>query len=217
VLLVVIGVLAAISVVVAALVVFSSGGGPAEQPEPAATVRAGDQSVVVGKSTAPTRVVVYEDYASPESRGFEIASRDFLRIEAARGSVQVEYRPFAASDSDYSRDALRAWAGVLRAGTPEQALAFHDVLFDRQPDAGSDAPTPSQLVAWAEDAGIRDDDVHAAMATDDEAFAAAAQRTARDAGATRTPLVLLDGTLVAAGSPIELADELQRAVLGKER
>jgi len=214
VLLVVIGALAAISVVVAALVIFSSGEGPAEKPEPAAAVSAGDQSLVVGKSTAPVKVVVYEDFASPESRGFEIASRDFLRIEAARGSVQVEHRPFSASTADYSREALQAWAGVLRAGTPEQALAFHDVLFDRQPASG--APTPSELVTWARESGIRDDAVFEAMATPDEELVAAAGRAARDAGADTTPLVVLDGTPVTAGSPTDLADKVQRAILEKE-
>jgi protein-disulfide isomerase len=217
VLLVVIGALAAISVVVAALVIFSSGEGPAERPEPAAAVRAGEQSVVVGRGTAPTQVVVLEDYASPESRAFEIASRDFLRIEAARGSVQVEYRPFATG-AGYSRDAFLAWAGVLRAGTPDQALAFHDVLFDRQPDdASAEPPTPRQLVTWAKDVGVRDDAVFAAMATDDEELVAHAARAAREAGADRTPLVLLDGEPVTAETPTGLADALQRAILRQER
>ena len=104
----------------------------------AAQVRVGEQAVIVGKDSAGTKVVVYEDFASPESRELAIASRDFLQIEAARGSVEVEYRPIAVEDDSYSRDAITAWAGVLRAGTPTQALTFHDELFDRQPDPGSD-------------------------------------------------------------------------------
>ena len=213
-LLVVIGALAAISAVVAALVIFSSGEGPAEKPEPAATVRAADQAVVVGRRTAPSRVVVYEDFGSAESRGFEIASRDFLRIESARGSVQVEYRPFSTAEGAWSREALQAWAGVLRAGTPKQALSFHDVLFDRQPTGES--PTPSELVTWARDAGIRDDEVFAAMATPDEDLVADAAEAARAAGAARTPFVLLDDAPITAGSPTELADQLQRAILEEE-
>ena len=213
-LLIVLGVLAAISAVVAGFVIFSDGPQAAPPPEATATLTATATSLQMGPANAPSQVVVVEDLASPQSRSFDIASRDFLRIEAARGSVQVEYRPFAAAGSDYSAAALQAWAGVLRAGTPQQALAFHDVLFDRQPAA--DAPTPSELVTWAKESGVRGDGVFEAMATADADFVAAAAQAARDAGAARTPRVLLDGTPVTAASPTDLADQLQRAVLDKD-
>jgi protein-disulfide isomerase len=215
VLLLVVGVLAVISAVIAALVIFSSGSGPAEKPEPAAPVGAGDGSVSVGSTTAPTTVVVHEDFADPASRSFEIASRDFLRIEASRGSVRVEYHPFVAGDDGYSADAFQAWGGVLGAGTPKQALAFHDVLFDRQPPSGS--PTPSELVTWAQDKGIDDPRVHAAMAQPDDVLVAKAAAAARDAGATTTPYVVLDGKPLVAASPTELADGLQRRILELDR
>ncbi len=86
----------------------------------------------MGAPDAPTTIVVFEDYGSRPSREFEIASRDFLRVEAAEGKVRVEYHPFALSHG-YSRDALEAWGAVLDGGTAQQALAFHDLLFDRQP------------------------------------------------------------------------------------
>jgi protein-disulfide isomerase len=210
----VIGGLALISAVIAGLVIFSSGEGPADKPEAAAPIHAGDASLSVGKSDAPSKVVVYEDFASPQSREFEIGSRDFLRIAAAQGSVQVEYRPFATGASGYSTDALQAWGGVLAAGTPKQALAFHDVLFDRQPTSGS--PTPSELVTWAEDKGINDKAVHAAMAQPVDALAATAAQAAREAGATRPPFVVLDGKPLAADSPTALADALQRRILELE-
>jgi len=215
VLLLVIGGLAAISAVIAALVIFSSGEAPAEKPESAAPVQAGQQSLIVGRGAAPTKVVVYEDFASAASREFEIASRDFLRIEAARGSVQVEYRPFVATSGGYSSEAMQAWGGVLAAGTPKQALAFHDVLFDRQPE--SDSPTPSELVTWAQDKGIDDEQVFAAMAKQDAGLVESANAAAREAGVGRPPLVLLDGAPLEAATPIDLADALQRQVLAAER
>ena len=83
----------------------------------------------------------------------------------------MEYRPYVG-DGAYSADALQAWGRVLGAGTPRQALAIHDMLFDRQPDSGS--PTPSELVTWAQDAGIRKKSVLAAMAQPDDQLVAAA-------------------------------------------
>lgn len=210
----VIGGLALISAVIAGLVIFSSGEGPADKPEAVAPVHAGDASLTVGKSDASTKVVVYEDFGGPQSREFEMASRDFLRIEAAQGSVQVEYHPFMAGAGGYSADALQAWGGVLGAGTPKQALAFHDVLFDRQPESGS--PTPSELVTWAEDKGIHDKSVHAAMAQPGGALVSAADQAAREAGATSPPFVVLDGKPLSADSPTALADALQRRILELE-
>jgi hypothetical protein len=210
----VIGTLVVISAVIAALVIFSSGDGSAPKPAAVAPVRAGQASVSVGHGDAPTKVVVYEDFAGPRSREFEIASRDFLRIEAARGSVQVEYQPFAPG-TGYSSDALQAWGGVLSAGTPKQALAFHDVLFDRQPSSGS--PTPSELVSWAQDKGIDDQRVHAAMAQPDDALAATADQAAHSAGASSPPLVTLDGKALSAASPTALADALQRRILATDQ
>jgi protein-disulfide isomerase len=205
-----VGALVVISAVIAGFVIFA-GSEPAPEPEAAPPVRATGDAVVVGKSSAPAKVVVYEDFASPESRAFEMASRDFLRIEAGRGQVLVEYRPFLATPGGFGADALQAWSGVLGAATPKQALAFHDVLFDRQPASGS--PTPSELVTWAEDKGIRDEKVHAAMAQPDDSFVSTAGRAARGAGADHTPYVVLDGTPVSGDSPVALADALQRRLL----
>ena len=207
------GVLAALSVVIAALVIFSSGGGPAQRPEPTAEVTVGEQAVVIGPDDASAEVVVYEDFASPESREFEIASRDFLRIGAARGEVRVEYRPVPLSGSAYSTEAVRAWAAVLRAGTPTQALAFHDTLFDRQPRPG--AASPNQFLAWAQELGIDDAEVLDAMSEPDPDFAAAAREAARAAGVRRSPLVLVAGDPVTADSPTAVADRLQRLLLSR--
>ncbi|MET0837608.1 MAG: thioredoxin domain-containing protein [Marmoricola sp.] len=206
VLLLVLGGLAAISAVIAALVIFSGGGGAAEKPEAPAPVSAGQSSVVVGKAAAGTKVVVLEDFASPESRAFEIASRDFLRIAAAQGRVQVEYRPLAGSDA-YSRDARAAWSAVLDgAGTPKQALAFHDALFDRQPTG--ETRDSREFLAWAKDAGIDDQGALDAIAT--------AGAAATDADRGRVPTVLVDGTGLTAASPVALADALQRLLLEKD-
>lgn len=213
VLLIVVGVLAALSLVIAALVIFSSGEAPAEKPEAKAPVRAGEQSLTAGRQDAPTKVVVYEDFGDPASRELEIASRDFLRIEAARGTAQVEYVPFAADDS-YARGATAAWLAVLKSGTPRQALAFHDMLFDRQPAAGSTQEAP--FASWATKAGIDDAALTEALARPDEEPVDTANQAVAEAGVSRAPVVLVDGRPLTAASPTELADKLQRLVLARD-
>jgi hypothetical protein len=54
------------------------------------------------------------------------------------------------------------------------------------------------------------------MAQPDDRLAADAARAARKAGATRPPLVLVDGSALKAASPTELADALQRRILELE-
>ncbi len=219
--LIVVGSLGALSVVIAALVIFSGGQGTAPTADATAPVSAGEHAVLVGPDDAPTKVVVYEDYASPQSREFEMSSRDFLRIEAAHGLVQVEYRPFVESGNTYARDALMAWAGLLGSGTPKQALTFHDVLFDRQPSTGP--RVPREFLAWARDRGIDDPRLLDAMGVPDPGAVSAADQAAAAAGVRRSPAVLVDGTRVStdptSGStgdpvdPTELADRLQRMLL----
>ena len=178
-------VLGTVSVVIAAVVIASSGGSTTRAEDPEAELRAGGESLIVGNPDAPTKVVVFEDFGDPHSRDFEIASRDFLQVEAAQGDVLVEYRPFPLTDG-YSLLAIEAWAAVLEGGTATQAMAFHDELFDRRPDAGAAAPEAAELEA---------------------------RRSAGAAGIETVPTVLIDGEPFGTGPGVELADRLQRRIL----
>ena len=214
VLLMVVGVLIVISAVIAGLVIFSSGEGPAQKPKAVAPVSAGDGAVLVGKSTAPTKVTIYEDFGDPDSRALEMATRDFLRIDAAQGRVQVEYRPFVAGNDLYSRDSGAAWVALLQAGTPKQALAFHDLVFDRQPDPG--ATEKPDFVSWAAGLGVKDTSAIEAMSSPDARLTDRGTRFAARAGVTRAPVVMVDAKPVTAASPVALADKLQRMLLDQQ-
>lgn len=211
-LLVVLGVLGAVSAVIAALVIFSSGESTTRPADPVAPQRVSGQTLVVGKPDAPRKVVVFEDFGSAQSREFEIASRDFLRVEAAQGDVVVEYRPFHLTDG-YSRHALEAWAAVAEDGTAAQALAFHDLLFDRQPGAGGTAPGGTQFDAWAVEAGVDQGVVSDALQRPDTTFVEAARQAARSSGIEITPTILVDGKPFNLRPGIDLADQVQRTIL----
>ena len=162
-------VLITVAVLVVLAVIVTVGvllGGSKEQPvEPPATRRwrpaADGQALVAGHATRRrTKVVVYEDFLCPYCREFESASRATLRAAAARGDAIVEYRPFHLLQDDYSTRALTAWAAVLEHGTPEQALKFHDLLYENQPyEADADKPGVEDLVALAKKAGVTDPEV----------------------------------------------------------
>jgi protein-disulfide isomerase len=206
------GGLALVSAVIAAVVIVSSGGQPKLAEDPAAQVRTSPTSLIVGRTDAPTKVVVFEDFASTVSREFEIASRDFLEVEAAQGGVLVEYRPFPSTEG-YSRQSVEAWAAVLQGGTAEEAMAFHELLFDRQPASGAPPPTAADLTAWAVDAGADEDVVATGLESADSSVVDAARDAARAADVGGLPWVIVDGEPLDPGTGIELADRLQRQIL----
>lgn len=209
------GALGAFSAVIAGLVIFSGGSSSAPAEDPVAPVRTGAASLIVGNPAAAAKVVVYEDFGSADSREFEIASRDFLRIVAGQGGVVVEYHPVPGPEDQFSSGALAAWGGVLADARPSQALAFHDVLFDQKDAAGASAP--GEFVALAERAGVRSAVVLDAVAAPDYTVLSAASQGAAAAGVRSTPKVFLDDKALTAATPTAIADLLQRRVLEEIR
>ncbi len=202
-----------LSAVVAAFVVFA-GGSTAKQPATPPPASASGQSLVVGSNAdAKYKVVVYEDFLCPYCRQFETSSRDFLRDAARKGTVQIEYRPFHLLQDDYSTRALSAWAAVLQQGTPEQALRFHDLLYDNQPyEQEPDKPDAAKLASWAKEAGVSDQAVLDATGKVDAAFVSAAGAAATKAGVAGTPTVFVNGKQLQGASISAMVDNLERQV-----
>ncbi len=144
---------------------------------------------------------------------FETSSRDFLRDAAAKGKVQVQYRPFHLLQDDYSTRALSAWAAVLQGGTPQQALKFHNLLYDNQPyENDPDKPDAAKLTSWAKQAGVTDQKVLSAIGTTDTAFVDAANAAASKANVSGTPTVYVNGTELSGSSISDMVDNLERTI-----
>ncbi len=172
--------------------------------------RADGQALVIGTNPDAPKVVIYEDFLCPYCREFESASRTTLRDAAEKGKAVVEYRPFHLLQDDYSVEALTAWSAILEKGTPEQALKFHDLLYENQPyESDTDKPGIDDLVALAKRAGVTDASVLDAMRESNQGFVDAATKAATDAGVQGTPTVTLDGKMLE-GSPSQLADTLEQ-------
>ena len=210
------GILVLLALVVATGVWVTAG---SSTPDPAAArtpaARVGDHSLVVGDADAPVKVVVYEDFLCPFCRQLETSTRDFLHQDAAKGKVQVEYRPFQLLPDDYSRRALDAWATVLQRGTPAQALRFHDLLYDAQPyEQAAHKPGLASLRALARKAGVTDPTVLDALGSREATFFAASQRSAERTRVRGTPTVLVDGRPLGGSSIQDLADRLEKVAAG---
>lgn len=208
--LIVLVVLVVLAAVVTAGVLLSGGNKPAVSAGPSPKAVARGQALVVGDDAdAKVKVVVYEDFLCPYCREFESATRSFIRKDAEAGKVLVEYRPFNLLQDPYSKLALTAWGAVLQKGTGKQALALHDLLYDKQPYENDAAkPDIDQLTTWAKKAGVKDDNVLTAMRKDNPAFVSATNLAASEADVQGTPTVVVNDQVLQ-GTPVEMADQVK--------
>ena len=204
-------------VIVGGAYYYSTGGDrqTAQQSLAPATVRDGVLVVGARPDAAPVQVTVYEDFLCPYCRELEESSRGFLRRAARQGTVAITYRPFQILDDNYSAKALAAYASVLQTGTPREAEAFHDKLYDEQPyENDSTKPGVPAMRGWARDIGITDQTVLQSIGDAQTAAHAAAQKAAADAGVDQTPWVLIDGRHAPGSTVSEIVASLRQAVRG---
>ena len=117
----------------------------------------GDYSVMIGKSSAPTTIKVYEDFQCPICKSFEQVAGSQVQQGIADGKVKVDYHMVAFLDSqsttDYSSRALNAAMAVLSTAGPDAFLKFHTTAYANQPEEGSAGVPDSTLIDWAVEAG----------------------------------------------------------------
>jgi protein-disulfide isomerase len=174
---------------------------------------AGQASLTMGDPDAPVKVVVYEDFLCPFCRELESSTRTFLQENAAKGKVYVEYQPInLLRDFTYSAAAMNAWAAVLKHGSPEQALKLHDLLFDNQPYEQTSEDHVGDIDGWVEEVVGDDSAVRDAMATQDTAFFAAAEKAMTDAKITGTPTVFINGEELPQMAVTDMVSRIESAV-----
>ncbi len=115
----------------------STAGGPAAAPS-GATGKA-DLAVPVGAAGAPATLTVYEDFRCPACDAFERTYRPTLHRLEDSGRLKGEYHLVRLIDGNLggtgSLTAANAAACAQAAG---DFRAFHDVLYDNQPDEQQD-------------------------------------------------------------------------------
>lgn len=117
----------------------------------------GTYNVVVGKSSAPTTIKLYEDLQCPICRAFEAATGKQTQAAIDAGKVKVDYHMVAfldrSSTTQYSSRALNAAMSVLSTAGPDAFMKFRTIAFDNQPAEGSAGEPDSTLIDWAVQAG----------------------------------------------------------------
>jgi protein-disulfide isomerase len=97
-------------------------------------------AVPVGKEGAKSTLVVWEDFRCPACKAFEAAYRPAIHELTGSGKLKVEYHLATIIDGNMggsgSRHAANAAACAQDAGT---FTAYHDVLYENQPQEADDA------------------------------------------------------------------------------
>jgi protein-disulfide isomerase len=174
-------------------------------------------AVPSGPSSAPVKVVVYEDFICPFCGQFEAASRTAFQKDIDQGKVQFQYHVLNFLDrnttTDYSTRAANALAVVLDTAGPTTAKRFHDLLFENQPAEGSAGLSDSKLVDLAVQAGAKSSQVTSGIK--DRKFEQWVKNVTDNAskdGVTETPTVTIDGKTLEAKTMDELATVVEKAI-----
>ncbi|GCB50213.1 thioredoxin domain-containing protein [Streptomyces sp. NL15-2K] len=97
-------------------------------------------AIPVGKDSAKSTLTVWEDFRCPACKAFETAYRPTIHELTEAGQLKVEYHLVTLIDGNMggtgSRNAANAAACAQDAG---KYPAYHDVLFDNQPQEVDDA------------------------------------------------------------------------------
>jgi protein-disulfide isomerase len=154
------------SVLVAVLIVFgvlffvqsnSDKTGKALDPNDTPKNLTGTYDVVVGKSSAPLKVKLYEDLQCPICKQFESLAGQPIADAISEGKAQVDYHMVAfldrSSTTHYSSRALNAAMAVLSTAGPDSFLRFKAMAYTNQPAEGSAGVPDSTLIDWAVQAG----------------------------------------------------------------
>ena len=181
-----------------------------------------DFGFVVGQSSAPASMVVYEDFQCPVCKSFEDLDASTVEKYVKDGSLKVEYRPIAFLDrmsegTNYSTRSLNAAACVSNATDVETWKKFHDLLYANQPEENTPGLTDEQLIGYAKQAGADTPAVETCIKSQSfKDWTASATEAASKAGVSGTPTVKLNGEDIADKlSNVEAFSQAIEAAAGK--
>jgi protein-disulfide isomerase len=213
-------IIAVIIVIVAAFVLVQHSRHNSETAKgPTPANLAADNSIVVGKASAPVTITAYEDFQCPTCLQFEQQNATQIAAWVKAGTVKVEYRPVAildrSSSTNYSTRSLNAAAALIDTD-PSAFQAFHDALYANQPAEGTAGLTNAKLIDLAVSAGASKAAITAAV--DSETYKGWTIRVtdaASKAGLTGTPWVKVNNQVIQQPTPTNLTAAVDAAAKKK--
>ncbi|MEU6177983.1 DsbA family protein [Streptomyces coeruleorubidus] len=154
-------------------------------------------AIPVGKDSAKSTLTVWEDFRCPACKSFETAYRPVIHELTNAGQLKAEYHLVTLIDGNMggsgSRNAANAAACAQDAG---KFPAYHDVLFDNQPQEVDDAYAGNdKLIELAGKVDGLDTPAFRKCVEDGthNSWVAKSHQAFNKGGFSGTPTVLLDG------------------------
>ncbi|MEG8276053.1 DsbA family protein [Streptomyces sp. AHA2] len=178
-------------------------------------------AIQVGKDGAKSTLTVWEDFRCPACKSFETVYRPVIHELTGAGRLKVEYHLVTLIDGNMrgtgSRNAANAAACAQDAG---KFAAYHDVLFDNQPQEVDDAYADNgKLIELAGKVDGLDTPAFRKCVEDGthNSWVAKSHQAFDKGGFSGTPTVLLDGRNIYQDrtmTPAKLKQMVQKANQG---
>lgn len=173
-----------------------------------------DDGVVMVAANAqdPVSVELYVDLHCPACREYESRVADTLEELIIDGRVELLVHPIAILDAaSTTRYSSRAAAAVACAADEGLFWQYQKVLYAEQPDEGGDGLSERRLLDLGAQIGLTGEFETCVSADAQADWVEQITDTARDAGITATPTVLVDGEQLTSGSAADLRAAVEAA------
>jgi protein-disulfide isomerase len=154
-------------------------------------------AIPVGKETAKSTLIVWEDFRCPACKSFEDAYRSTIHQLADSGQLKVQYHLATLIDGNMGGSgSLHAANAAACAQDAGKFTAYHDVLFANQPPETNDAYAENgKLIELAGKVGGLDTDTFRRCVEDGthNSWVAKSHKAFQSGNFPGTPTVLLNG------------------------
>jgi protein-disulfide isomerase len=132
----------AIAAVIGVVVANNTGGGSSGTPAAAPAGATGTDRLVIpsGATDAPSTLTIYEDFRCPACGQFEKTYRDTIHGLQDSGQIKIDYHIVRIIDGNLGgTGSLNAGNAAACAQDQNTFRAYHDVLYENQPEETNDA------------------------------------------------------------------------------
>ncbi|MCJ7478700.1 MAG: DsbA family protein [Candidatus Nanohaloarchaeota archaeon QJJ-7] len=192
---------------------FNSGSEPTGRTVDAVNMSNGGEPVL-GNSSAPVRVTLFEDFECPACRSFDQSVTSRLKSEYVdSGEVKIVWKDFpltyAGDMHPWSDEAAVAMECVFREGGNDAFWNVKDKVFANQDDL-SESNVQDRIVSWAGEEGVAGSDIETCMQDSDaESEVRSDFNEGRNVGVEGTPTVFVNGIQIQKSSYGSVSDAIE--------
>ncbi|WP_250035658.1 DsbA family protein [Paractinoplanes maris] len=157
-----------------------------------------DDGTAFAVGSGPVTVDIYEDFMCPICHEFENQTGPAIAQLVTDKKVTVRYHPVSILDraSNGTKYSTRSAGAAAAAAVDGKFIEYHQVLFDNQPEEGSDGLDNAKLIELGKSVGLGDSFAQAVDGKTYDSWATKATETFASRGYSGTPTIVVNGKQV---------------------